>query len=156
MSIRLDVAALVLATTCYASTTEALAGEDSSPALTWNCAGCHGPDGVSVGSAMPSIAGMDPRYFIPLMRRFGSDERWSTVMGRIARGYDSLELRAMALYFADGDWIPAGVSADADLPVGDAGVPPRKALESVSGGLRAPRRPRAPRRSPRRLLRRFP
>lgn len=120
MSIRLDVAALVLAIACCASTTEALAAEEPSPALTWNCAGCHGPDGVSTGSTMPSIAGMDPRYFIALMRRFSADERWSTVMGRIARGYDSLELRAMALYFAEREWVPAGVSADADLV--DAGA----------------------------------
>ncbi len=88
---------------------------EPSPALTWNCAGCHGPDGASVGTLLPSIAGMDPRYFMRVMRHFGNDERFSTVMGRIARGYGTLELRAMAFYFTDQDWVPAGVTADATV-----------------------------------------
>ena len=107
MSIRLDIAAAMLTAVSCLPAAETSAAEASSPALSWNCAGCHGPDGVSAGPTLPSIAGMDPRYFIALMRDFGSDKRWSTVMGRIARGYDSLELRTLALYFANRDWVPA-------------------------------------------------
>jgi len=115
MSIRLDIAAAMLTAVSCLPAAETSAAEASSPALSWNCAGCHGPDGVSAGPTLPSIAGMDPRYFIALMRDFGSDKRWSTVMGRIARGYDSLELRTLALYFANRDWVPARASANSTL-----------------------------------------
>jgi sulfide dehydrogenase cytochrome subunit len=64
---------------------------------------------------VPSIAGMDPRYFMHLMQDFKQGERYSTIMGRIAGGYGLLELREMARFFADREWIPARVAAEADL-----------------------------------------
>jgi sulfide dehydrogenase cytochrome subunit len=121
MGIRRHAHTAALAAAYLSATTAAGANEDPSPALSWNCGGCHGPAGISAGPTLPSIAGMDPRYFMALMRRFASDERWSTVMGRIARGYDTLELRSMALYFADQTWAPAKVPAEpAQIELGAA------------------------------------
>jgi sulfide dehydrogenase cytochrome subunit len=69
-----------------------------------NCSGCHGSDGISAGEYIPSISGLDFRYFMGTMLKFRSGERASTVMGRIARGYDLGELRRISRYFADQPW----------------------------------------------------
>jgi sulfide dehydrogenase cytochrome subunit len=91
----------------------AAAGEYSS-ALAWNCNGCHGPGGVSRGLMVPSIAGMNPRYFFKVMRDFKQGERFSTVMERISAGYRVRELRVMADYFAEVPWESAPIEADGD------------------------------------------
>ena len=67
--------------------------------LSGTCAGCHGSDGSSV-AITPSIAGLSDEYFIETMLAFKSGERQSTVMGRIAKGYDDPEIEAMAGYFS--------------------------------------------------------
>ena len=84
--------------------------DNYSKALSWNCSACHGPDGVSAGPAVPSIAAMDPRYFFTVMRGFKLDERYSTIMSRIAKGYRNAELREMGEYFAASTWTDAGAS----------------------------------------------
>lgn len=75
--------------------------------LAMNCAGCHGTHGASAGPAAPSIGGMHPDYFIEVMDGFSSDEIYSTVMGRIARGYTREEIELMAGYFYELPFIPA-------------------------------------------------
>ncbi len=64
------------------------------------CAGCHGTDGVSVGPASPNIAGMSETYFTDTMLAFKNGDRYSTVMGRIAKGYSEEEIKLMAGYYA--------------------------------------------------------
>jgi sulfide dehydrogenase cytochrome subunit len=76
----------------------------NSPALQWNCNGCHGFEGASQGPLTPSIGGFDRRLFFTIMRGYQLDERRSTIMGRIAKGYTTLELREMADYFAGVPW----------------------------------------------------
>lgn len=86
-------------------------GAEWSPALSWNCNGCHGPSGVSSGQSIPSIAGLDKRYFFKVMRDLKSNDRESTIMGRIARGYKTAELRRMAEHFSSNDWVDAKATA---------------------------------------------
>jgi sulfide dehydrogenase cytochrome subunit len=62
------------------------------------CAGCHGTHGNSVGPASPSIAGMDPLVFSDMMIAFQEDDTYSTIMGRIARGYSEDEIERMGVY----------------------------------------------------------
>ncbi len=81
--------------------------ENFSQALSWNCNGCHGPAGASAGQAIPGIAGIHPRYFFKVMRDFKLDERQATIMGRIARGYRTAELREMAKHFSANTWTSA-------------------------------------------------
>lgn len=64
------------------------------------CAGCHGTDGASVGPATPSIGGLSEDYMVETMNAYKSGERWSTIMGRIAKGYNDDEIVAMAKYYA--------------------------------------------------------
>lgn len=64
-----------------------------------NCSYCHGPDGHSRG-AIPSLAGMEPGYFVQQMKAFRDGSRPATVMKKHANGYTDAEFEAMAKYFA--------------------------------------------------------
>jgi cytochrome subunit of sulfide dehydrogenase len=57
-----------------------------------SCSGCH-------GSASP-IAGHDAHEMTDKLIAFRSGTRPSTVMGRIAKGFDIGELRAIAAWWA--------------------------------------------------------
>jgi sulfide dehydrogenase cytochrome subunit len=46
---------------------------------------------------------------------YKNDERDSTIMGRIAKGYSENELKAMASYFARQPWVSADAATDATL-----------------------------------------
>lgn len=65
------------------------------------CAGCHGTNGNSVGPASPTIAAMDPLVFVDMMIAFAEGDTYSTVMGRIARGYTEEEYERMGEYLHD-------------------------------------------------------
>lgn len=69
-------------------------------ALSFTCAGCHGTDGSSVGPSMPAIAGMDPEVFVDAMKAYRNDQRNSTIMNRLAKGYSDEQFKAMAWFFA--------------------------------------------------------
>jgi sulfide dehydrogenase cytochrome subunit len=66
--------------------------------LAGTCAGCHGTLGKSAGAA-PSLAGLDASYIESAMQDFKSGKRPSTIMGRLAKGYDDAEIKAMSAYF---------------------------------------------------------
>jgi sulfide dehydrogenase cytochrome subunit len=72
--------------------------------LASGCTGCHGPGGVTAGAAIPSVAGLDKIYLARVMVQFKNDERPSTIMGRIAKGYTDSELRTMAKQFGGNPW----------------------------------------------------
>jgi sulfide dehydrogenase cytochrome subunit len=86
------------------------------------CAGCHGPDGKSVGPATPNLAGISEYYFIDSMTYFknlpkgadhAEDARPATIMNRIAKGYTEEQIEAMAQYFASLPVYKADVPHDA-------------------------------------------
>jgi sulfide dehydrogenase cytochrome subunit len=77
-----------------------------------NCNGCHGPDGISHASDVPSIAGLNFRYFYATMQAFKKDRRRSTIMGRIAKGYKTGQIQGMALYFGRQAWTGNLVAAE--------------------------------------------
>ncbi len=86
-----------------------------------NCVGCHGPDGNSVGPASPSIAGMDKANFADIMKSYKAEGgRYSTIMGRIAKGFDDGEIELLAGYFAAKKKVPASQKVDKDMA--DAGA----------------------------------
>lgn len=76
-----------------------LASSPSGATLGGTCAACHGYNGSSVG-IIPSIAGNKVDYFVDTMEAFKSGERKSTVMGRVAKGYTSEEIKKMGEFFA--------------------------------------------------------
>ena len=79
------------------------------------CAACHGPNGSSQGPATPSIAGISPDYFIDAMEAFKEDERHTTVMNRIAKGYSEEQIEAMAKFFSKQTLIPTTQITNAAL-----------------------------------------
>ena len=83
--------------------------------LAETCAGCHGTDGVSVGPASPTIAATYPEYFVEVMQAFRDGKAYSTIMGRIAKGYSDEELKLMAGYFADKPFKAADQTFDEKL-----------------------------------------
>lgn len=64
-----------------------------------NCAYCHGTNGKSSG-AIPSLAGLEAKYFVEQMKAFKDGSRPATVMAKHANGYTDKEYEAMAKYFA--------------------------------------------------------
>jgi cytochrome c553 len=68
--------------------------------LAGTCASCHGPDGSSAGPGIPTIAGLNVDYFIQTMQTYQTDERASTIMGRVSRGYTDEHISALAEHYA--------------------------------------------------------
>jgi len=91
------------------------AASPSAEMLSNTCFGCHGPNGNSVGPAIPTIAGFSETYMIDSMTAYKEGERASTIMTRIAKGYSDEEIEAMAGYFASQKFIPANQSSDAKM-----------------------------------------
>jgi len=79
------------------------------------CAGCHGTDGASAGDVMPTIGGMDHGYLYLVLSEFKSGARDSTIMGRIAKGYEESELKAIASYLGAKPWVSAPGGVDSRL-----------------------------------------
>jgi cytochrome subunit of sulfide dehydrogenase len=79
------------------------------------CAGCHGPGGISQATHIPSIAGLNFRYFYAAMQAFRKDRRPSSVMGRIAKGYKSGQLQRIALHYGSQSWSGHPAEADPEL-----------------------------------------
>ena len=78
------------------------------------CAGCHGPDGSSVGPAIPSIAGMSAEYFKTTMAEYKTGERYSTIMTRISQGYKDEVISQFADLFAGKDFFRFANDVDAN------------------------------------------
>lgn len=68
--------------------------------LSQSCFACHGPRGGSVASAVPSVGGQGAVYLVTALMRFKEDQRPSSVMGRIAKGYTDPEIMEIAEYLA--------------------------------------------------------
>lgn len=83
------------------------AGERPASMLSNTCAGCHGTMGASAGYSIPVLAGLPREYFRRAMQQYKNDERYSTIMGRIARGYSNAEIEAMADFFEKQQWVSA-------------------------------------------------
>ena len=75
-----------------------------SEALSVPCNGCHGPNGVSPGPSIPSIAGLNAEYMHKVLEQYSDGSRKGTIMNRIARGYKVYELRKIARYFSRQPW----------------------------------------------------
>ena len=67
--------------------------------LSLSCTSCHGTYGISPGT-VPTIYGKSREYIIKTMKEFRNDERESTVMIRIAKGYSDREIFLIANYFS--------------------------------------------------------
>ncbi|MCF7983018.1 MAG: cytochrome c4 [Thiohalocapsa sp.] len=99
--------ALVGSALALCLSTSAMAEGPTAKMLADTCAGCHGTNGNSVGPASPSIAAMDPIVFVDTMIAFQNGDTYSTIMGRIAKGYTEEELEQMGEFFHKQEYVPA-------------------------------------------------
>lgn len=83
--------------------------------LARTCNGCHGVNGVSAGTTIPSIGGLPRDYLRTVMKQWKYDERDSVTMGRIIKGFSDDDIDALAAYFARKPWVPVRQSAPASL-----------------------------------------
>jgi cytochrome c553 len=68
--------------------------------LSASCAGCHGESGVSSVPGMPSLVGLDPKYFVAAMNAYKSGERRHDMMKNFAAPLADTALQNLALYYA--------------------------------------------------------
>lgn len=64
-----------------------------------SCTGCHAPMAVA-DSVIPRIAGRKASDIAQFMREYRSGAWPSSVMGRIAKGFDDAQINAIAAWFA--------------------------------------------------------
>ncbi len=64
-----------------------------------SCTGCHAPKQVA-DSVIPHIAGRKAQDIVTFMREYRSGAWPSSVMGRIAKGFDEQQTQAIAAWFA--------------------------------------------------------
>jgi len=64
------------------------------------CAGCHGENGVSTGTA-PSLAGQDAQYFVAAMKSYKDGSRPDQAMKAPAASVDEATAKNMAAFYAN-------------------------------------------------------
>jgi len=64
------------------------------------CAGCHGENGVSTGTA-PSLAGQDAQYFVAAMKSYKDGSRPDQAMKAPAASIDEATAKNMAAFYAN-------------------------------------------------------
>ncbi len=79
----------------FAAATNNLPAHPRAETLARACSGCHD----SEKSLIPHLDGMPRGKFIAAMRDFKSGKRPSSIMNRIAKGYDEVDFAAMAEFF---------------------------------------------------------
>ena len=129
-------------TVLYSSSVAALMFILCSPAavsdpslLAEGCTSCHGPEGVSQGPATPVISGLSRNYLIGALLAYKYTDdlseaesiieenpdledviilgRPSTIMQHVARAYTLDEIKALADYFSNRDFVEQSQPADA-------------------------------------------
>jgi len=64
------------------------------------CAGCHGETGVTRTPGMPSLAGLDPRYFVASLIAYKSGKRKHDMMKTLISALSDADLNNIALFYA--------------------------------------------------------
>jgi cytochrome c553 len=90
------------------------AGPFDTPAAakTITCSACHGPQGVSPSTAMPSLAGMWPVYFKKAITDFAEGKRPSTEMEPYAKMVMQMGVDELAMYFSAQPRAPSAIAVD--------------------------------------------
>jgi sulfide dehydrogenase cytochrome subunit len=105
---------LYLILAALTATAAVSAAPNDGAVLAGTCAGCHGTDGASVGPA-PIIGGLSEAYLASAMAAYKDGTRYSTIMGRIARGYDPGQILDMSKYLAAQPWVSGTEKVDETL-----------------------------------------
>ena len=96
--LRGPVGALALAGTLAAGAGAPAAAAEAPPGAS-SCTGCHAARPLA-DSSIPRIAGRKATDIVGFMRNYRSGAWPSSVMGRIAKGFDDQQTEAIAAWFA--------------------------------------------------------
>ena len=64
------------------------------------CAGCHGDTGISKTPGMPSLVGLDPKYFVAAVSAYKTGQRKHDMMKTLVSGLGDADLNNVALFYA--------------------------------------------------------
>ena len=81
------------------ATAKASAAPAGIQALSARCAGCHGADGLGVGT-FPALAGKDADYLAKALRDFKSGTRVNPMMSTIAKSLSDQDIAELAAHYA--------------------------------------------------------
>ncbi len=95
-------ATYLMSTMLLSNMSFAASAENSPPlasqALAAPCTSCHGLEG-STPTAIPSLYGKKADYLAEALQGFKTGQRESTLMNRIAKGYNDEQIKTLANYF---------------------------------------------------------
>jgi cytochrome c553 len=108
---------------------------DNIEGLARTCFNCHGVNGVSAGTSMPSIGGLSETYLKNIMMEWKSGDRASANMTRLIKGYSDEEIAGLAKYFSKLPWVPQvqKISAN-DLKLGKEATDRCESCHGATGG----------------------
>ncbi len=81
------------------ATTKASAAPVGTQALSARCAGCHGADGLGVGT-FPALAGKDADYLAKALQDYKSGARANPMMNTIAKSLSDQDIGDLAAHYA--------------------------------------------------------
>ena len=64
------------------------------------CAGCHGETGISKIPGMPSLVGLDPKYFVAAVNAYKSGQRKHDMMKTLVSALSDADMNNIALFYA--------------------------------------------------------
>ncbi len=73
----------------------------SAQMLSCTCASCHGTNGVSNAPVISSLTDLSKNYLVEAMQAYKNDERSSTIMNRIVKGYNDKEFELIGEFFSE-------------------------------------------------------
>lgn len=64
------------------------------------CAGCHGPEGVSLSPEVPNLAGQKETYMINALQAYQSGLRNNPLMKSMVQGLSEQDIEDLAAYYS--------------------------------------------------------
>jgi len=113
------------------------AGRDAAAA----CGGCHGETGVSSTPGMPSLVGLDPKYFVAAVNAYKSGQRKNDMMQSVVGAMSEEIAKEVALFYALQKPARAQAPAGGDAAAGKAAAAPCAGCHGDAGVSASPATP---------------
>ena len=105
------------------------------------CGSCHGETGVTKMPGMPSLAGLDPKYFVAAMHAYKTGQRAHDTMKALAAPLGDAELKKIALFYALQKPARAQTPAQGNAAAGKAAAAPCAGCHGETGVSSNPANP---------------
>jgi len=73
---------------------------NNAKAMSYTCAACHGPQGISNNVLWPNLAGQKKGYLVKQLKDFHSGKRKNALMSSIAKSLTAEEIENLARYYS--------------------------------------------------------